>query len=92
MPVDFIEAGLTALLVTSSALICVLQRRLCIAHREEQCLQRNAGKAINYSYRCLLSFVGDENLPKTIRTLREKTLCSPHMVTRQETELVCGCV
>ena len=71
-------------------LICVLQRRLRIAYRERQCLQRDAKKAVYYSYRYLLSFMEDESLPQTIHALCEKALYSPHVMTRQEAELVYG--
>lgn len=89
-PAGFAKAGLAALLIALPVLICVLQRRLRIAYRERQCLQRDAKKAINYSYRYLISFMKHESLPKTIRALCEKALYSPHAMTRQEAELVYG--
>ena len=89
-PAGFAKVGLAALLVALPVLICVLQRRLRIAYRERQCLQRDAKKAVYYSYRYLLSFMEDESLPQTIHALCEKALYSPHVMTRQEAELVYG--
>ncbi|MFR5526199.1 MAG: transglutaminase, partial [[Clostridium] innocuum] len=71
-------------------LTVILQRRMRIAYREKQCLQRDANKAVYHSYRYLLIFMKDEELPKTIHSLCEKAIYSPHTMTKEEAELVYG--
>lgn len=86
----FSTTGVVAMLILFLLLTVILQRRMRIAYREKQCLQRDANKAVYHSYRYLLSFMKDEELPKTIHSLCEKAIYSPHTMTKEEAELVYG--
>lgn len=90
---QFVQIGKTAaaaIIVLILMLTCILQRRLRISYRERCCLQKDAKKAICYSYQYLHTFMKDEELQETIRALCEEAMYSEHVMKKEQAILVYG--